>query len=130
MKTALHWNLQRISKRCKDKKHWNNTKREDRIVLPLDLFHHRKLNLAKSETTEQKAFDVKSPSGTGHQATATWHRAAGVGCKECQRSLPASWTNGVARAITAFTISSQQSSQHSRRGCTFLSDNTSHNMAS
>lgn len=103
-------------------------KREDRINLPLDLFYHRKLNLAKVKP-EEKAFNVKSPSGTGHQITMTWYRAAGVGCEECQRSLLASCTNTAARTTTTFTISSQQSSQHSRRGCTFLSGHTSYNMA-
>lgn len=73
-------------------------------VLPLDLFHHRKLNVAKSKTTEQKASNIPSPSGTAHQVTMTCYRAAGVECKERPKSLPASCTGLVIRVIITFAI--------------------------
>lgn len=55
-------------------------------VLPLDLFHHRKLNVAKSKTTEQKASNIPSPSGTAHQVTMTCYREQVWNARSAQRA--------------------------------------------
>lgn len=85
--TALHYNfLPMQEQQAQRQKHWNNMKRKDRIVLPLDLFHHRKkwkLNLTKVKLLSGRLL-MLNLFGTVHQVTRTCYRAAGVGSKECQ----------------------------------------------
>lgn len=68
--TALHWNfLPMQEQQAQRQKHCNNMKRKDRIVLPLDLFHHRKIkwktNLTKVKLLSRRLFMLNLFLGRG-----------------------------------------------------------------
>lgn len=124
---ALHWNfLPMQEQQAQRQKHWNKMKWKDRIVLPLDPFHHRKIkwkiNLTKVTLLSRRVLmlNLFLWQGSRLQEPGTEQQ---VWDPRNARSLPAGWANGVAKAIINSAFSSQQSAWHSGRGWTFWTGN-------